>query len=137
MDLRITDTIREQDKAAVIEGLSEYNLARIEDKSPENLGVYADDGDGRVAAGLIGHTHVKWLMIQLLWVAEEYRGRRLGNSILRQAEQTARERGCKYAFVDTFSFQAPAFYEKLGYAEVFTLEEFPVTGKRHYFTKTL
>ena len=43
----------------------------------------------------------------------------------------------KNAFVDTFSFQAPAFYKKYGYREVFTLEEYPYTGKRHYYTKEL
>lgn len=47
------------------------------------------------------------------------------------------QRGCKYAFVDTFSFQAPAFYEKHGYREVFTLEDYPYTEKRHYYTKDL
>lgn len=47
------------------------------------------------------------------------------------------QRGCKYAFVDTFSFQAPAFYEKHGYREVFTLEDYPYTEKRYYYTKDL
>lgn len=41
------------------------------------------------------------------------------------------------AFVDTFSFQAPAFYKKHDYREVFTLEEYPYTGQRHYYTKKL
>jgi len=54
-----------------------------------------------------------------------------------QAEQTARERGCRYCFLDTFSFQAPAFYQKQGYNEAFTLNDYPLTGKRHYFTKIL
>ena len=48
-----------------------------------------------------------------------------------------RQCGCKYAFVDTFSFQAPTFYEKHGYREVFTLEDYPYTEKRHYYTKAL
>ena len=43
----------------------------------------------------------------------------------------------KYAFVDTFSFQAPGFYKKLGYKEVFTLTEYPYPGSRTYFTKEL
>ena len=55
----------------------------------------------------------------------------------RLQENGARQCCCKYAFVDTFSFQAPAFYEKHGYREVFTLEDYPYTEKRHYYTKAL
>ena len=65
------------------------------------------------------------------------RGQNIGSDILSQAEKTAKERGCKYSFLDTFSFQAPEFYRKHGYKEVFVLENYPVTGNRHYFTKTL
>lgn len=56
-------------------------------------------------------------------------------SYWRPVESEAKQRGCKYAFVDTFSFQAPIFYKKHGYQEVFTLEEYPYTEKRHYYTK--
>ena len=52
-------------------------------------------------------------------------------------ELDAKRRGCKYAFVDTFSFQAPSFYKNHGYGEVFTLEAYPYTGKRHYYTKEI
>jgi hypothetical protein len=34
-----------------------------------------------------------------------------------RAEVHARERGCHSAWLDTFSFQARGFYEKLGYDE--------------------
>ena len=53
------------------------------------------------------------------------------------AEEEAKRRGCKYAFVDTFSFQAPEFYRKLGYEEVFVLRDYPYTEARYYYTKTL
>ena len=57
--------------------------------------------------------------------------------LLKRAEQAASDRGCKYVFLDTFSFQAPEFYKKMGYKEVFVREEYPVTGKRHYLVKEL
>ena len=53
------------------------------------------------------------------------------------AELDAERRGCKYAFVDIFSFQAPSFYKNHGYGEVFTLKAYPYTGKRHYYTKEI
>lgn len=137
MDFEITDEIKEQDKNTIYQGLLEYNLTKIEDKSPKDLGIYFQDDTGKKLAGLIGNTHGNWLFVKYLWVSEELRGQNIGSQILKQAEKTAKERGCKYAFLDTFSFQAPLFYQKYGYQEVFVLEEYPVTGKRYYFTKVL
>jgi len=38
------------------------------------------------------------------------------------AEAEARKRGCSNATLNTFSFQAPEFYRKLGYRIVATIE---------------
>jgi ribosomal protein S18 acetylase RimI-like enzyme len=137
MNFLITDDIKESDKEAIFKGLLEYNLSKIEDKNPKDLGIYLEDEAGNKIAGLIGDTHGNWLTVKFLWVSEEARGQNLGSKILTKAEEVAKERGCKFAFLDTFSFQAPEFYKKYGYQEVFTLEEYPVTGKRYYFTKKL
>jgi len=137
MNFEITDNVKKEDKETIFQGLLEYNLARIENKDPKDLGIYFQDETGTKLAGLIGDTHGNWLAVKYLWVSEELRGKSIGSQILKQAEDTAKERGCKYVFLDTFSFQAPLFYKKYGYKEVFALEEYPVTGKRYYFTKTL
>ena len=137
MNFEITDKIKEQDEKIIYQGLLEYNLARIEDKNPRDLGIYLQDETGEKVGGLIGNTHGNWLFVKYLWVREDQRGQNIGSALLKQAEVTAKERGCRYAFLDTFSFQAPVFYEKHGYMSVFTLEEYPVTGKRYYLTKTL
>lgn len=137
MIFEITDTINETDEKYIFDGLLEYNLERIEDKNPRDLAIYLPDETGRKIAGLIGSTHGNWLFVKYLWVSKELRGKQIGSEILKQAEETAKERGCKYSFLDTFSFQAPLFYKKHGYMEVFTLENYPLTGKRYYFTKTL
>lgn len=137
MNFEITDKINEQDEKIIYQGLLDYNLARIEDKNPRDLGIYLQDETGEKVGGLIGNTHGNWLFVKYLWVKEDQRGQNIGSELLKQAEETAKERGCRYAFLDTFSFQAPAFYEKHGYTNVFILEEYPVSGKRYYFTKTL
>ena len=134
---QITDKIEEQDRAEIYAGLLEYNLEKLEDKNPRELGIFLENAQGKKAAGLIGETHGNWLMIKFLWVDKLLRGQNIGSRLLNQAEDTARERGCKFVFLDTFSFQAPDFYKKHGYEEVFHLENYPLTGKRHYFTKNL
>jgi GNAT superfamily N-acetyltransferase len=137
MNLEITDRIKEDDEKIIRQGLLEFNLSRIEDKNPKDLGIYLQDETSKKLAGLIGNTHGNWLFVKFLWVSEELRGQNIGSQILKKAEDTAKERGCKYVFLDTFSFQAPMFYKKYGYKEVFALEEYPITGKRYYFTKSL
>ena len=137
MALEITDQTQENDQQAVYLGLLDYNLAHIEDQHPQELGVYVRNESGEITAGLIGNTHGNWLTVKYLWVSESLRGQRIGSELLEAAEQTARERGCQYSFLDTFGFQAPEFYQKHGYHVVFTLEEYPISGKRYYFTKEL
>lgn len=137
MEFQVTDKIKKEDEEIIYNGLLEYNLARIEDKNPKDLGIFMQDDKGNKIAGLIGNTHGNWLSIKYLWVSKELRSQSIGSRLLKQAEETAKERGCKYSFLDTFSFQAPEFYKKYGYKEVFALENYPVTGKRYYYTKTL
>lgn len=137
MNYRITDAPLEQDKDDVFQELLKYNLAHIECKEVKELGIFIENKDGKKVAGLIGETRGNWLTIEYLWVSEALRGQDIGTEIVNKAEKIAKERGCKYVFLNTFSFQARGFYIKLGYKEVFALENYPVEGKRHYFTKTL
>ena len=137
MNFDITDHIEENSQREIFEGLLSYNLEHLEDKNPKDLGIYLKDETGKIIAGLIGNTHGYWLTVKFLWVGDDLRGNNIGSKILQQAEKTAKERGCRYAFLDTFSFQAPEFYRKHGYQDAFVLEEYPISGKRYYFTKNL
>ncbi|MBY2476435.1 GNAT family N-acetyltransferase [Clostridioides difficile] len=137
MKLEITEKVEKQDEDVIFQGLLEYNLANLENKNPVDLGIYTRDKTGQILAGLIGVTHGNWLSIKYLWVSEKLRYKGIGSQLLHTTEKIAKERGCKYAFLDTFSFQAPKFYEKFGYNKVYALENYPITGKRYYFTKVL
>lgn len=136
MDFEITDVITAEDNSEMYKGLYSYNLSKIEDKNPRKLGVY-HRVDGKILGGVVGVTHGNWLEIDYLWVSDELRGSGIGSELLAAAEREAVNRNCKYSFLYTFGFQAPGFYAKYGYREVFTLENFPLTGSRHYFVKNL
>jgi GNAT superfamily N-acetyltransferase len=90
-----------------------------------------------VMGGIIGETHWNWLFINLLWIDETLRGQGYGHQLLQAAECEGRLRGATYAYLDTFSFQAPEFYQKHGYQVFGVLEDFPPGHKRYYFTKQL
>lgn len=136
MHFEITDLIDDKDRNEVLKGLREYNLSKLEDKNPKELGIYYRV-DGIIKAGLIGETHGNWLEIDYLWVEKGLRKTGIGSKLLREAESEAKRRGCKYCFLNTFGFQAPIFYMKYEYKEVFTLENFPLEGTRHYYVKNL
>ena len=137
MEFVVKENVTSKEKDEIFQGLLKYNLEHLEDKKPRELSVFLTKDNGEKAAGIICDTHGKWLLIHYLWVEEAQRGNHVGSKLLELAEEEAKRRGCAYAFVDTFDFQAPAFYTKHGYKEVFKLKNYPVTGTRFYYTKEL
>jgi GNAT superfamily N-acetyltransferase len=93
--------------------------------------------DQDIIGGVIGATYWGWFYINLMWVKAEFRGRGYGQSLLKRAEDKARERGAKYAYLDTFSFQALEFYQKQGYQIFGELQDFPPGHQRYFLMKQL
>ena len=136
MQLRLENT--ESQKAQEIGGLiRSYNRSKREAAESEPLNIYVEDEQGQLMAGLVAETFGNWLEIEYLFVKEDIRGQGIGSQLLQQAESEAKKRNCRFAFVNTYQFQAPAFYQKYGYKEVFTLKDYPYTGQRHYYQKDL
>src|SRR5215471_13287721 len=71
---------------------------------------------------LVWKLYCGWLVIRHLWVRDDLRRRGVGRGLMALAEARAVERGCHSAWLDTFSFQARGFYEKLGYEGFGTLD---------------
>ncbi len=125
------------DLDAVFQGLRAYNDARVGDPGYSPLHVLLRGEDGGVQGGLAGDVYLGWLFIRYLWVAEEHRGGGYGERLLREAEDEARSRGCRGIWLDTFSFQAPGFYRRLGFQEFGRLNDYPAGHSRHFLWKPL
>jgi len=136
MELRLenTESERTHELANLIRA---YNRAKREPSKSEPLNIYLEDEEGNLVAGMVAETFGNWLEIEYLYVSEDLRRQGIGSKILKMAENESRNRGCKYSFVNTFNFQAPKFYEKHGYKEVFALKKYPYIGERYYYTKEL
>ena len=87
--------------------------------------------------GLLGLTFWGWLFSDWLFIQRGLRGRRIGEELLQRAEDIARERGCRNAYTDTFSFQAPKFWTRNGYKEFGRLDGMPAGHARIWFRKAL
>jgi GNAT superfamily N-acetyltransferase len=102
----------------------------------ERLALEARVG-GAPAGGLAGHLMMGVLYVERLALEPGARGGGLGRALLERAEDWARERGARAVFLDTFAFQAPGFYARLGYAEAFRLPGRVPGEARHFFVKHL
>ncbi|HEX8209458.1 MAG TPA: GNAT family N-acetyltransferase [Longimicrobium sp.] len=130
-------TASEAELNTVFEGLRAHNEARVGDPGYSPLHVLLRDDEGEVRGGLAGDVYLGWLFVRYLWVAEEHRGGGYGECLLREAEDEARSRGCHAIWLDTFSFQAPGFYRRLGFQEFGRLDDYPAGHARHFLWKPL
>ncbi len=136
MKIEVTDAQNEHDDAFVVAQLRAYNAA-FTVKDFKLLRVFERDADGSIIAGLLADTYWQYLEVHVVWVSEAHRNAGHASRLLHAAENEARRRGCRHAFLDTFSFQAPGFYQKLGYGEFGRLAEFSGEHERHYLHKSL
>ncbi|ETT02597.1 GNAT family N-acetyltransferase [Providencia alcalifaciens] len=132
MKVTVTHDITPEDKEELFTGLRSYNRSFLQ------LGVYSKDENGIMQGGLLASIKGRWLCIDYLWVDESMRKNGLGSQLMHVAEEESKKLGCHNALVDTFSFQALPFYEKLGYVKQMSLPNFPELGmQRHYLSKEI
>jgi GNAT superfamily N-acetyltransferase len=96
-----------------------------------------DPETNAVLGGLWGSTSYGWLHVDMLILPESFRHQGIGTELMRQAEAEAIARGCRGAYLDTFSFQARGFYERLGYTVFGTLPDHPPGHSRYFLAKRL
>jgi GNAT superfamily N-acetyltransferase len=125
-------------REAILRPLRDYNTSKIGPVVVEPLAVFLRHTESdAIIGGLWGSSAAGWLFIELLYVPEEFRTRGLGSSLIRHAEEIATKRGCVGIRLDTFTFQAPGFYEKLGYRTFGKLIGHPEGHEQIYYFKNL
>jgi GNAT superfamily N-acetyltransferase len=137
LDLTITDHPNEGDVQFLDQRINDFNFAATGITDGRLLSLVLRDEQGSIVAGLYGWTWGGCLDIKYLWVPEALRGRGHGTRLLEAAEQEALVRGCTQALLDTHSFQAPAFYQRLGYTIFGVIDNYPVGHAKYYLKKQL
>ena len=115
-------------------GVGSYNKQQAGDNDFQRLCYVLHETDQDIVGGVLGATYWEWFYVDLIWVKDDLRGQGYGKQLMEIAEAEARRRGAKYAYLDTFSFQAPGFYEGIGYEIFGELGDYP-PGHRRYFMK--
>ncbi len=116
MQLTVHDVDVPELAARVEAGLDAFNgeVAALRDVRP--LSAFAHDAAGALLGGAVGRTWGECCELQQLWVDSTCRRQGLGTQLVRAFERAAAGRGCRRIYLETFSFQAQSFYDKLGYA---------------------
>jgi GNAT superfamily N-acetyltransferase len=125
------------DRAELRRQLQAHNVASSNIADSQELGIFLRDDAGELVAGASGWMWGACLEIDLVWVHPDLRGQGVGKRLLLTLETAARARGCREVSLNTFSFQAPEFYQKLGYEVLATIGNFGDGNKKFYMRKWL
>jgi GNAT superfamily N-acetyltransferase len=135
--LDLTAAPAADDLATILEGLSGFNEADVGPADRQLLAVLIRDEDDRAIGGLSGYTAWGWLFTQMLFIPASLQGQGLAGRILSEAEDEARRRGCRGAWIDTFNPNARKAYLRQGYRIFGELEGFVGDRTRTFLKKTL
>lgn len=135
--ITIETTPNDNDIAALMKGIHDHNTRHSGAGEAQTLALFLRDESGVVGGGAYGWTAFGWLRIDVLWVREDLRGQGFGKQLLRAAEAEGIRRGCRYATLDSFSFQAPELYKKNGYEEFAVLDNIAGNQTWHFLKKDL
>ena len=103
----------------------------------EPLAVLLREPDGRVVGGMWGRIVYGWLVIEMLVVPPHLRGTGAGTALIARAEEAARSRGCTGIHLTRLDFQAPSFYERLGFSTFGVQHDVPRGHSCFYLQKRL
>lgn len=79
-----------------------------------------------------GQLHIKYLFVD-----KAYRGQGIAHALMEHALKFGIDQGCHFAFVETMSFQAPKFYQELGFHLEFSRPGYAQGTTFHYLKKPL
>src|SRR5438105_8448163 len=133
----LSDEPNPEDVQFLEDQIDQHNMLRTGRRDFRPIALFLRDDQGNIVAGLCGFTWADWLEIKFVWVREDLRGRGHGRHLIAAAEAEARARGCGHVWLDSYTFQAPAFYEQLGYEVFGELQDYPPPHNRVFLTRTL
>ena len=109
-------TLTSELKASIYEAFAKHSIDSVGFDGLAQEPVAFEIMENDVSLGVVvcqlfwGNVHIKSLLTN-----KEHRGRGIARALMEHAFDFGKENGCHFAFVETMSFQAPEFYQKLGF----------------------
>ncbi len=117
-----------EDVSTIYDGLLEFNKPHFPDLEENSFGLFVRDQKTNILGGLTGKFLFTTCHITYLWLSESIRGKGMGTKLIKQIESEAKILGIENIFLDTYTFQAPGFYEKIGFNDTGRYKDYPLPG---------
>jgi ribosomal protein S18 acetylase RimI-like enzyme len=114
-----------EDIRSLEEALYEFNIEATGISDASLLALFVRAADGSVIGGAFGWTWGETCYIRYLFVPANMRKQGQGTMLMRAVEKEAKSRGCQQIVVETHDFQAPGFYQKLGFEVIKCVNDYP------------
>lgn len=137
MNFVSSDTAERSTFDAIFQALDTDSRDSIGPTTSRLLVIPLRSEQGGVIGGLWAVSVFRWLHLEMLFVPLTLRGRGVGSALMASAEAEAQSRGCLGIYVDTLSFQAMPFYEKMGFSTFGVLDDCPPGHRRLFLQKRL
>ena len=124
----------EEQKEYIHKRLQAYNARYMKDFADFSCHI---EENGAIVAGIVAESVGDTVEVEFLFVEDACRSRGLGKTLLERVETAAREQGMRRVLLNTYSFQAPGFYKRMGYHEALKLDPAFNTVSQSYFVKDL
>lgn len=121
------------DDKIIRNGIVNFN-SQIINEQATHFSVFAKDGLQIIGGALIWE-HSDALYIDVLWCDEHYRKKGIGTKIMSMIDGVAINKRLPKIFVDTYAFQAQAFYQKHGFYCIGTIPEYLLGHNRIFMRK--
>ncbi len=99
--------------------------------------IFVKDQEQNIFGGISGTTFYGSLYIDSLWIVSSLRHNGWGTKLMQEAEKIGKERGARFATVNTMDWEALPFYQALGYSIEFTREGYDKNSKMLLLRKAL
>ena len=133
----VKDELKPEDKKVLVDGMLKHHASSGHERKTSKHNILLKNDKGKVLGGIMLSFLWNGMRIETIWVDGSLRGQQWGKKLMKEAEIEGIKRGCTFAYTDTFSWQAPEFYKKLGYVVYGKINDFPKGNSLTYVYKQL
>ncbi|MBY0291774.1 MAG: GNAT family N-acetyltransferase [Alphaproteobacteria bacterium] len=135
-EIILNETDTSEIREALWQGVKAFNQPYTGNITTQPFSLSIRDENSKIIAGIYGFIFYDHARVEYMWVDEPYRKQGVGRKLFQKLDEYCRFKGCSVIQLDTFDFQSPAFYERMGFEYIGTVSEW-TCGHNCYFMRKM